>query len=62
MEGMMSIIETFIQSNRLGGKGDDMTGFCYVNSEANNLSCYIRLDYSQKVGNIYEVGFFGFEC
>lgn len=37
MGGTVSVIERDIQNNRLNGKGDDVTGFCYVNSEANNL-------------------------
>lgn len=62
MGGTVSVIKRDTQNNRLSGKGDYMTGFCYVNSEANHLGCCIKLVYSQKVGSIYKVGIFGFEC
>lgn len=62
MGGTVSIMERDNQNNRLSGKGDYMTGFCYMNSEANNLNCCIQLIHSQKVGSIYKVEIFGFEC
>lgn len=46
MGGTVSIMERDIQNNRLSGKGDYMTGFCYMNSEANNLNCCIQLIHS----------------
>lgn len=62
MGGTVLVMERIIQNNRLSGKGDYVTGFCYVSSEANNLSCCIQLIYSWKVGSIYKVEIFGFEC
>lgn len=55
-------MERDIQNNKLSGIGDYMAGFCYVNCEANNLSCCNKLVYSQKVGSIYKVGILVFEC
>lgn len=46
MGGTVSVTERDIQNNRLSGNADYMTGFCYVNCEANDLGCCIKLVYS----------------
>lgn len=46
MGGAVSVMERDIQNRRLSGNGGYMTGFYYVNCEANNLGCCIKLEYS----------------
>lgn len=41
MEGAVSVTERDIQDNRLSGNAEYMTGFHYVNCEANDLGCCI---------------------